>query len=67
MIFGRFGSVAAEAEFWDVIGTKFLRNFLLSVTSNNGFTPQHPPPPLEQKWFKLVCMKCKHCILKSQV
>jgi hypothetical protein len=44
-----------EAEFLDVIGEKIV--FLLAIHQSpllTDFTPL-PPPPLEQKWLKLVC------------
>jgi hypothetical protein len=50
-----------EAKFFDVIGTKVLRVFILAC-----FSQSPPPPPLEKKWFQ-TGMKCKHCTGKPQV
>jgi hypothetical protein len=44
---GEKGRVSPEAEFFDVIGTKVFRVFLLAiftVTSTNGFYSPTPPP-----------------------
>ncbi len=46
--------LSPEAEFWDVVGTKVLRIFLLAIHSNsaNGFVSY---PPLSNSGLKLVC------------
>ncbi len=41
----------SEAEFFDVIGTKFVRVFLLAIL-RHLFKKIILPAPLEQKWFE---------------
>jgi hypothetical protein len=45
------GSFCPEAEFWDIIGPKVLRVFLLAIHSHL-LTDFNPPLPLEQKLFE---------------
>jgi hypothetical protein len=58
-----------EAEFWNIIGTKALRMFLLAIHSLSAtvkvFYQPEPPPP-EQKWFvtqsPMTSFLCLHFI-----
>jgi hypothetical protein len=49
----------SEAEFLDVVGTKFIRFFLLAIHRHlpllKYFIPLSPPPPRSQSGLKLVC------------
>ncbi len=50
------GTLGPEAEFLDVIGTKVLRIFLLTIHSNLYSQIA--------KWFG-TCLECKHCIMET--